>query len=144
MKLFQKKPNNSGSGYDRIVSANRRSGSSGNNTANEQKKDRSALRIVFCALLLTVILCFAARLFNWQIIHGEEYKKLSAASTSHTVTSDATRGEILDVNGVPYAVNETAYNVVINKVYSSDESKLNLIIIDLLNILNECGEKYID
>lgn len=145
MKLFQKKPNNSDSGYDRIVSANRRSGSSGNNTANEQKKDHSALRIVFCALLVAVIfLCFAARLFNWQIIHGDEYKKLSAASTSHTVTSDATRGEILDVNGVPFAVNETAYNVVINKVYSSDESKLNLIIIDLLNILNECGEKYID
>ncbi len=137
----------SGVGYDRIASANSRSvlQPMNNTGAKEQKKDKAAVRIVICALLLTVIfLCFAARLFDWQIIHGEEYKKLSDASTAHIVSSDATRGEIYDVNGVPFAVNETAYNVVLNKVYSSDENRLNLIIIELLNILNECGEEYID
>lgn len=132
--------------YDKIINANNRSSmkSNGNNT-DKEKKDSSTLRLVLCLLLLAAIFgVFSLRLFNWQIVHGEEYKELSEASTAHTVVSDATRGEILDVNGRPFAVNETAYNVVVNKVYITDDEQLNVIIIDLLNILNECGEKYID
>lgn len=132
---------------DRILSANNRSMLSSVSSAagQEEKKDSTKLRIIICVVLLLVIFAgFALRLFDWQIVHGEEYKELSAASTSHTVVSDATRGEIMDVNGVPYAVNETAYNVVLNKVYAAGDEDLNLIIIDLLNILKECGEDYID
>ena len=135
-----------GENYEKIVNANSRSSlNAAKSTAGEPKKDTMKLRIILCAILLTVIFAgFAVRLFDWQIIHGEEYKALSKASAAHTVSSDATRGEILDVNGKPFAVNETAYNVVINKVYTSDDQDLNLIIIDLLNVLNECGEEYID
>lgn len=116
-----------------------------NKNQKEEKKDNSKLRAIICVILLIVIFAgFALRLFDWQIVHGEEYKELSAASTAHTVDSDATRGEILDVDGHALAVNETAYNIVINKVYASENSKLNLIIIDLLNILSQCDEPYID
>lgn len=111
----------------------------------EEKKDNGRLRAVICVVLLIAIFAaFATRLFDWQIVHGEEYKELSAASTAHTVDSDATRGEILDVDGHALAVNETAYNIVINKVYASEDEKLNLIIIDLLNTLKQCDEAYID
>ena len=82
------------------------------------------------------------RIFVWEPSHIQ-YKELSAASTSYTVVSDATRGEILDVNGKALAVNETAYNVVLNKVYLR-EDELNGIIINLINILNECDKKYYD
>lgn len=132
---------------DKILSANSRSMLSSSNSANadEKKKDSATLRMIICVILLIVIFGgFALRLFDWQIVHGDEYKELSAASTAHTVQSDATRGEILDVNGAPLAVNETAYNIVLNKVYASDDNDLNLIIINLLNTLNECGEEYID
>ncbi|MBQ9248116.1 MAG: hypothetical protein IJ171_05980 [Ruminococcus sp.] len=132
---------------DKILSANNRSmlNSSNNKEPQEEKKDRSKPRVIICVILLVVIFAlFAARLFNWQIVHGEEYKELSKASTAHTVQSDATRGEILDVGGKPLAVNETAYNIVINKVYADNDNQLNLIIIDLLNTLRECDEKYID
>lgn len=131
---------------DKIFSANNR-GSLSQNNANteEKKKDSSKVRVIVCVILLVVIFGgFALRLFDWQIVHGDEYKELSAASTAHTVQSDATRGEILDVNGTQLAVNETAYNIVINKVYASEDTDLNLIIINLLNTLNECGEEYID
>lgn len=132
---------------DKILIANNRSALNPGNTTNtkENKKDTTILRAVICVILLVVIFaCFALRLFDWQIVHGEEYKELSDASTAHTVESDATRGEILDVDGNPLAVNETAYNIVINKVYASEDSELNMIIIDLLNTLNECDEEYID
>ena len=111
----------------------------------KEKKDTTKLRVIICVILLIAICAgFATRLFDWQIVHGEEYKELSAASTAHTVDSDATRGEILDVDGHPLAVNETAYNIVINKVYASEDNQLNLIIIDLLNTLKQCGVEYID
>ena len=131
---------------DKILSANNRSMLTSNNAnADEKKKDSTMIRMIICVVLLLVIFGgFAFRLFDWQIVHGDEYKELSAASTAHTVQSDATRGEILDVSGNPLAVNETAYNIVINKVYASEDSDLNLIIINLLNTLNECNEEYID
>ena len=117
---------------DKILSANNRSmlNSSNNKEPQEEKKDHSKPRVIICVILLLAIFAlFAARLFDWQIVHGEEYKELSKASTAHTVQSDATRGEILDVDGKPYA---------------DDDNQLNLIIIDLLNILRECNEEYID
>lgn len=132
---------------DKILSANNRSmlNSSNNKEPQEEKKDHNKPRVIICVILLLAIFAlFAARLFDWQIVHGEEYKELSKASTAHTVQSDATRGEILDVDGKPLAVNETAYNIVINKVYADDDNQLNLIIIDLLNTLRECNEEYID
>ena len=132
---------------DKILAANNRSmlNPSGNNGQQEEKKDSTSLRAVICVVLLGVLFAgFVLRLFDWQVVHGEEYKELSKASTAHTVESDATRGEILDVDGNPLAVNETAYNIVLNKVYVSEDKDLNLIIIDLLNTLNECGESYID
>ena len=74
------------------------------------------IRIIICGIIVTLIFCgFTARLFNWQIVNAEQYKEISAKSTSYTEVSDATRGEILDVNGKELAVNKTAYNIVINK-----------------------------
>ncbi|MBQ3265403.1 MAG: penicillin-binding protein [Ruminococcus sp.] len=129
---------------DRILSANSRSTSTSSG-GEEKQKDATTIRVIICVILLIAIFGgFALRLFDWQIVHGDEYKELSAASTAHTVESDATRGEILDVNGKPLAVNETAYNIVINKVYAGDDNDLNLIIINLLNTLHECDEAYID
>ena len=132
---------------DKILSANNRSSLTAANSPNakEEKKDNAKLRAIICVILLIVIFAgFALRLFNWQIVHGEEYKELSDASTENIVRSDATRGEILDVDGNALAVNKTAYNIVLNKVYAREDSELNLIIINLLNTLSECNESYID
>ncbi len=131
--------------FDKILSANNRSALKPPVSGKEEKKDNTMLRVVICTVLLVVIFAgFAVRLFDWQIIHGEEYKELSAASTAHTVESDTTRGEIFDVDGNPLAVNKTAYNVVLNKNYVSDDKQLNTIIIDLINTLSQCGEDYLD
>lgn len=132
--------------FDKIRSANNRSElrpAAAN--GKSEKKDRAALRAVICVILLLAIFAgFALRLFDWQIVNGTKYREISAASTAHTVASDATRGEILDRDGKALAVNETAYHVVLNKIYAPGSEALNGVIIDLINILTECDEAYID
>lgn len=108
------------------------------------KEKNSNLRIIICGILVILIfLGFTMRLFNWQIVNAEQYKEISAKSTSYTEVSDATRGEILDVNGKELAVNKTAYNIVINKIYVK-EGEINSIITSLLELCDVCGTKWVD
>lgn len=57
--------------------------------------------------------------------------------------TDALRGEILDVNGVPFAENATGYNLVFDR-FSLDEDKENEIIIDLFKVLKEKNAPWVD
>lgn len=135
------------SAFDKISAINSRSTINSINQAAKkktEKRDAFTPRALLCLILVVVIfVLFAVRLFDWQIVHGEEYKKLSVASTSYTVTSQATRGEILDVKGNGLAVNKTTYQVVINRIYLSD-NKMNDVIVELIGIMEKCGAKYID
>lgn len=132
--------------FDKISAINSRSTLNGINSGakKSEKKDSITPRALFCLILVVVIfLLFAFRLFDWQIVHGEEYKELSVASTSYTVASQATRGEILDVNGRPLAVNKTSYQIVINRIYLDDD-QMNDVIVKLIGIMRECGAEYIN
>ena len=105
---------------------------------------KSNLRIIICGVIVVLIfLGFTVRLFNWQIINAEQYQEISAQSTSYNEVSDATRGEILDVNGKELAVNKTAYNVVINKIYVA-EGTINDIIWTLLDLSTICSSQWVD
>lgn len=107
-------------------------------------KDNSKSRIIICLVLAFLIFgLFVARLFSWQILQSEEYKKLSAQAASYEENFEATRGEILDVDGNPLSVNKTAYNIVINKIYIKD-GETNSIILSLIKLMNECDAKWLD
>lgn len=109
-----------------------------------QNEKSNKIRVTLCVLITLVIFgAFAVRLFDWQILNGKHYAQLAQSSVSYNVKSEATRGEILDVNGVPLAVNETGYNVVIDKLYL-DYDRLNEIITMLLNLMNARSEKWVD
>ena len=95
---------------------------------------------VFTALAATVLL---GRLVEWQLFQSEYYENISATSASYTVKTDAVRGEIFDKNGVELAVNITGYKIVINKIYISDD-EINDCIVRLVNVMDECGEKWED
>lgn len=104
----------------------------------------SNVRILICGIIVVLVFWgFTLRLFDWQIVNADQYKEISAQSTSYTEVSDATRGEILDVNGKPLAVNETAYNIVINKIYVQNDA-LNDIINTLLDLCVQCDTKWVD
>lgn len=97
--------------------------------------------IVSFVILFTAV--FAARLLQWQVFQSDHYKKLAASSTTLTIPAKALRGEIFDVNGVGLAVNLTGYRVVFNRLFI-DEDKLNENILRLVEIMELCGEKWID
>ena len=135
---------NSGDAFGKISSVNSRSTFNSSGRNKTRFWDKSSWRAVILMILVVLIFgVFVLRLFDWQIVHGDEYKEISVASTTYTVSSDATRGEILDVNGKPLAVNKTTYNIVINRVYIG-EGQMNDIIITLINIMQQSGAKFID
>lgn len=99
------------------------------------KDNRSFIvRSIICGVLVVLIfLGFTIRLFDWQIVNGQQYKVLSAQADEYIEISEATRGEILDVNGNELVINQTSYNVVINKIYIKD-NETNAIISALLDL----------
>lgn len=110
----------------------------------ESKNKYPKTTITVCIIItLAFFVLFTARLVDWQIVHGSEYKELAKRSTSYTVQTDATRGEILDKNGDGIVVNTTHYKIVIDKLYANDET-LDTNLLALINLMTLTGDKWED
>jgi len=88
-----------------------------------------ALAVIFVCMFAGLVV----RLFDLQIVQGEEYVKKYESKILRTAYTTGTRGNIYDCNGVVLARNELAYSVTIQDVgaYSSDKAK-NLMILELV------------
>lgn len=103
---------------------------------------RNKTPITICiAIVLVAAAVFTARLADWQLLHGTEYKNLSTRSTGYTMKTEATRGEILDRNGKGLVTNTTHYNIVIDKQYA-DEATLDNTILTLAELVGKTGDKW--
>ena len=100
--------------------------------------------LICLALVILIFTGFVARLFDWQIVKGEYYREEVATTANYRLTSDATRGEIVDKNGKAIETNTTAYNVIIDKLYISGELTVNQVILRLFDIFNETETPWID
>lgn len=102
-------------------------------------------RPLICLLLVIIIFAsFIVRLFDWQIIQGDFYREEVATKANYRLTSDATRGEIVDCNGVALVTNTTVYSVVIDKLYISGDLTVNDVIIKLFEMFDQMDAKWID
>lgn len=109
-----------------------------------QEKKFIQKRTVICLIIVGLIFfCFVTRLFSWQIVQGEHYKELAQKSTAYTVTTDATRGEILDCNGEGLAVNKSCYRVEIDKLFL-DEKTADSSILKLISLMEQADEEWLD
>lgn len=105
--------------------------------ATENKNKSKLIRAILCIAITSLIfLAFFARLFKWQIVNTDKYKEISKTSTSYTVTSEKTRGEIFDCNGKALVKNTASYNVVIDKLYL-ESKKQNDIIAELVSLMED-------
>ncbi|WP_411676432.1 penicillin-binding transpeptidase domain-containing protein [Caproicibacter sp.] len=110
----------------------------------EEKKTTGLGRRLFIGLLLfAVLLAYALRLFNWQIVNGASFLEKADKSSSYKVKMDTARGEILDSAGNGLAVNRTGYSVVFDKAYLTKETE-NQTILTLIRLLGSKGEKWED
>ncbi len=109
------------------------------------RKKRNRITVYSVCIIITLIFfaLFTARLADWQLIHGEEYRRLASRSTAYTVSTDAVRGEILDRNGKGLVTNSTKYQIVIDKLYA-DENILNETILQLISLTEGSGGNWID
>lgn len=83
------------------------------------------------------------RIFDLQIVHGQEYMDNFTLTLEKTVNLPATRGNIYDRNGVLLAYNDLAYMVTITDTIESGSKKnrtLNEIIYNLIHLLDEANE----
>ncbi|MBQ9673519.1 MAG: penicillin-binding protein [Ruminococcus sp.] len=103
-------------------------------------KRRGMLCLAVAVLIFSV---YGIRLFNWQILQGDEYQETAKNNSTYSLTSDRTRGEILTSDGKRLATNKTIYNVVLRYSYA-DKDKLNETVRDVLDILSKRNEKWID
>ena len=109
-----------------------------------KKRLRGKLPYTICVLAAMIAAAiFVARLADWQLVHGGEYKRLSTRSTSFNADTTATRGEILDRNGLGLVTNRTHYKIVFDKLYI-DEKSLDDTVLRLMDVLRQTGDKWDD
>lgn len=108
-------------------------------------------RVTALLLIMAVVLgIFSVRLFQIQIVQGEDYAKLVTAGYRTTVSVAASRGEIVDRNQVPLVSNRTSYAVIFDYNYfphgSSEEKRReqNNCLLSLTKLLTEQKEQWND
>ncbi len=104
--------------------------------------------------ILLVIVCvlglFTVRLFQVQIVQGDEYVKLADESYKTSVSIAASRGEIVDCNQIPLVSNRTSYAVVLDYNYfphgTTEElqKEQNDCLLKLVNLLQANEEEWPD
>lgn len=101
-------------------------------------------RIIFFFLVFGIFaVILVIRLFNLQIVNGENYQINFNLSIKKDRSIDATRGNIYDRNGVVLAYNQLAYSVTIKDVIPSGSTKnetFNGIIQKVIEIIEANGD----
>ncbi len=99
-------------------------------------------RIFLMFLIFTsMFLVLAVKLFDMQIVHGNQYLREYVSKTYETVYTPGTRGNIYDSKGNVLAHNELAYSVMIRDTgtYRGNQA-MNLMLYRLIHILENHGE----
>lgn len=109
------------------------------------KKWRPTRITVLGALLLCMAAALVGRLYELQILHGEEYAENFVMKTKREIQQKGVRGNIYDRNGKSLARNELVYAVTLSDSETYDTSRerqlsLNGTIYRLLKILEANGD----
>lgn len=98
-------------------------------------------RLFILALAFTgMFAVLISKLFQLQIVDGEEYLKEYVQMTEKTISTPGTRGNIYDVNGNLLAYNELAYSVTLQDTGDYPKSAdMNAMLLKLVRILNRHG-----
>ena len=119
-------------------------------TDNVNNKISHRRAVALSVLMLAVFGLYSLRLFQIQIVEGDEYASISNGQYSRNMTISASRGEILDRYLRPIAVNRTSLSVVFDYDFfprgtAAEQRKMqNEIILSLTSLLITAGEEWND
>lgn len=109
----------------------------------------SSRLFVLAAVMILLFAVMLGRAFSLQIVNGSVYQQSFNLYAERTITLDAARGNIYDVNGELLAGNELSYNITLSDSGSYDSSKekhpiLNAEIAQILTELHENKEDIVN
>ncbi len=105
---------------------------------------------ILAVIIVTVFAIFAVTLFRIQIVRGDYYAGLADTNVTTVIGVSASRGEILDRNFLPVAVNRTTYAIIFDYNYfptgteEEQQKEQNDCLLRLVHLLSETGEKWND
>lgn len=102
---------------------------------------------VMLALMIGTFAVFTGVLVRMQIFDYNDYISAERAISTKQAVVNATRGDILDRNGIPLLTSREANTVVFEAAYFpplSAQNERNRIIISLINLLEGEGEVWLD
>ena len=100
---------------------------------NRNKTERAVVIVILVAVLF--LMCII-RLFNLQIINGEEYRKISEDKLYVAMSVKAPRGEILDRYGSVLVGNRTGFSVQVKDI-GMQRPEFSKMIKELIVLLNK-------
>ena len=105
------------------------------------KKLLSSRLVILAVVFVGLYAILGMRLFNLQIMEGEQYQENYMAKTEKKISLAGTRGNIYDRNGNLLAYNKLSYNVTLqdNGDYKRSNNR-NRMLLELVRILNRHGE----
>lgn len=118
------------------------------NRKNDTLSPRRMLTLAI--VIVTIFGIFGVSLFRIQIVDGDYYAEQASKNITTVIGVSASRGEILDKNLTPIAVNRTTYAIVFDYNYfptgSAQESQKqqNDCLLRLVTLLTETGEPWND
>lgn len=116
----------------------------------EKSKNGRRRAVALVAVVALVFGAYALRLFQIQIVEGDEYARIAQGQSSTTLSIAASRGEILDRYLRPMSVNRTTLSIVFDYAFfprglEAGQRKLqNDIILKLTSLLTKAGEEWND
>ena len=106
------------------------------------KKENVNLRFnVLIVIVYLVGIILLVRLFNLQIINGQEYRQTSNTRLSRESILKSSRGEILDRTGNVLATTKTTFGLELYKTKTDDDT-LNNCLLNLINLLEKYNISY--
>lgn len=107
----------------------------------EKVHTRRLITLIVCSLLIFSLAI--ARVFDFQIVNGDQYRTQAQRSTSTDVTIYAARGEIVDRNGIPLTQNKVAINIELDYSFVK-ENELNDVLVRLITTLEKYDTEWED
>ena len=108
-----------------------------------ERNDHFTRRLLAVIALLVLLMgCMGATMYNLQIVRGDEFYEESQFKIAETQTVEADRGDVLDRNGRVLVSNETIYQVALDTSIMGE--RRNEILLTLIRIAREQGEEWSD
>ena len=111
---------------------------------SQNGESKSRLRYNIITIFIYIVgIVLIIQLFNLQIIHGQEYRTRSNTRLTRETTLEAARGTISDRTGNIIAGTKMGFSLELYRS-KADNDTLNNTILNIIKVLEENGDKYVD